>query len=63
MKHSINCLNEVHTELTIEQLGENQIKISIFNLDKETVEKVIINNDGLFDLIGSLHHFQKKMKK
>jgi hypothetical protein len=63
MKHSINCINHVYVNLSIEQVDENHIQISIIDSETDRVQDIILNSKGLFNLLGSLHHFQKQLKK
>ena len=63
MKHSINCINQVYVNLSIEQVDENHVQVSIVDVETNEEQYIILNSKGLFNLLGSLHHFQKQLKK
>lgn len=62
MKHVLNCTNQVYVTLSIEAMDDNYIEICINDHDIEESMYIIVDKKGLFNLIGSLHHFQKQLK-
>ena len=63
MKHLIECINNLYVKMIIEQIDEDEIQISIVDDNTKNIEFIIMDSKSLFEVIGSLHHFQKQLKK
>jgi hypothetical protein len=60
MRYILDCVNErgLHLEFETDlEIVEITIK------DDERKMNIFLDEDGLFELIGALHHIQKQIKK
>jgi hypothetical protein len=58
MKYVLDCVNERSLQIEIDSY--DTIKIGI--ADENAVKIVFIDERGLYELIGALHHIQKQIK-
>lgn len=59
MKYVMDCLNERGLHIELEEMSDC-VKIEI----KDDIDNkmIFLDEEGLYELIGVLHHIQKKLK-
>jgi hypothetical protein len=59
MKYILDCINERGLQLVLTPDSE-VLEISICNDEEHSI--IYLDKDGLYELIGALHHIQKQIK-
>lgn len=63
MRHLISCIEDPGVELEIKTENDQTVVITVIIEGVEVETQVCLDSESLFDLLGSLHYFQKRIQK